>query len=189
MEKNIGRLFTVLVLVCFLSSGCSRKKTTMESTGAGQTIKDFSIEFFGDSFKANLKGEAAEKKSSDSDASVAKPSLEINSKNFVVQINTGPKGSGEVFLDSSTQNIEKIVIKNNITVVQKNPETSQVNFTAKCDQLTYIEKDETVIMEGSPELVQGLNKYKADKIVYNLNENRLKFEGNVQIFFKKGSVN
>lgn len=185
MGKNTEKIFVVLVLICFLIFGCGRKKTEIESADTGQSLKYFSMEFFGDSFKANLKGEAAEKKSSGSNASVTKPSLEVNSKNFVLQIKTGSKGTGDVILDPSTQNIIRIVLKGSITIDQKNPEGTQTNFTANCGLLTYIEKEETVIMEESPELIQGSNRYRADKIIYNLGENRLRFDGNVQIFFKK----
>ncbi len=185
MGKNIGKLLAFLALACFLMSGCGRRKTEIESGDGSQSLKNFSMEFFGDSFKASLKGEAAEKKPSDMNASVARPSFEISSKSFILQIKTGSNGTGEVFLDPATQNITKIVIKNSITIVQKNPDSSQTNFTASCGRLTYIEKEETVIMEETPELMQGSNRYRADRITYNLNENRLRFEGNVQISFKK----
>ncbi|HPP66823.1 MAG TPA: LptA/OstA family protein [bacterium] len=185
MGENLKKLFTVLMLVCLVGSGCGRKKTTIESQDTGQSMKNFSMEFFGDSFKANLKGEAAEKQSSNNQASVTKPSLEIKSKNFIVEIKTGSKGTGDVFLDSETQNVIRVVITNDITIIQKNPDSLQVNFSATCGRLTYFEKEQIVMMEESPVLKQGVNEYKADKIVYNLNENRLRFEGNVRIFFKK----
>ncbi|MCM8758544.1 MAG: hypothetical protein NC906_02060 [Candidatus Omnitrophica bacterium] len=186
MGKSIGKLILVFVLACLLVSGCGKKKSVGKLHPTGQLLKDFTMEVFGDTFKLTITGIAAEKKSSESQASVSGPTLEIKSKNFIVEIKTGPKGTGEVFLDPETQGITRIIIQNNVNISQKNPETGQINFSANCDKLTYLEKEEIVIMEGSPKVQQGENIYRADRIIYSFRENRLRFEGNVQVNFRKG---
>ncbi len=128
MGKSTGRFVLILGLICLLISGCVRKKTSEEVQHPGQVLKNFTMEVFGDSFKLTLTGFAAEKKASESQASVSKPGIEIKGKNFILEIKTGAKGKGEVFLDPDTQDIKKIVIQNGVNIIQKNPETGQINF-------------------------------------------------------------
>ncbi|MCM8805761.1 MAG: LptA/OstA family protein [Candidatus Omnitrophica bacterium] len=189
MGKIYGKLFVIFVIVCFIlmMQGCGRKKTTAEIQQITQELKNFKMEFFDNSFRTTLTGIAAEKNPSNSQASVSRPSIEIKSKNFIMEIKTGAKGTGEVFLDPSTQAVIKIVIQGGVTIVQKNPETSQVNFSASCEKLTYMEKEDIVVMEGSPQVIQGQNQYSANRITYNMKENKLNFEGNVQVRFKRES--
>ncbi|MCX7705578.1 MAG: hypothetical protein N2115_04890 [bacterium] len=189
MGKNTATFVLILILVFSVISGCGRKRTTEEVQQTGQVLKNFSMEFFGDSFSFTLTGLAAEKKTSESQASVSRPGIEIKGKNFVIEIKTGAKGIAEIFLVPETQNISRIVMQNNINIVQRNLETGQINFSASCEKLTYLEKEDTIIMEGSPKVQQGENFYSADRIIYSFKENRLKFEGNVQVSFKKGMVN
>lgn len=186
MGKSTGKLILISVLIFSLLSGCGRKKIVDEVQQTGKILKNFTMEIFGESFSLTITGFAAEKKDSESQASISKPAIEIKSKNFVIEIKTGTKGSGEVFLDAETQNVNKIIIQNGVNILQKNPVTGQINFAATCDKLTYVEKEDTVIMEGSPKVQQGENLYAADRIVYSFKENRLRFEGNVQVNFKKG---
>ncbi len=186
MAKSAGKVITILMVFLIMMSGCTRKKPSLETQESGQILKNFTLEFFDNSFKITLVGLAAEKKQ-DSHTAVSQPAIEIKSKNFILDIKTGSKGTGELFLDPSTQAITKIVIQNDIMIIQKNPENSQINFSATCEKLTYIEKDDTVIMEGSPQVNQGANFYSADRIIYTFKENKLRFEGNVQVRFKKSS--
>lgn len=185
MEKNTKRIFTVIMIVCLIFSGCGRKKTVEQVQDTRQILKNFTIEFFDSTFKGTLKGLAAEKNTDNSRATVSKPSIEIKSKNYIIEIKTGSTGTGELFLEPETQNVKKIVIQNKVSIVQKNPETSQINFSAGCEHLTYLEAEDTIIMEGSPWVMQGSNKYSADRISYSFKENKLRFEGNVQAHFKK----
>lgn len=187
MGKSAGKFVLITLLVCSLISGCGRKRNTEEIQQPGQMMKNFKMEFFGDSFNFTLSGMAAEKKGSETRASVSSPSVEIKSKDFILEVKTGIKGTGEVFLEPETQKIEKIVIRNGVNIVQKNTETNQINFSATCETLTYLEKENILVMEGSPKVQQGENQYSADRIVYSYKENRLRFEGNVQVNFKKGA--
>jgi len=184
MAKSAGKIVGILAVVLLMISGCTRKKPTLETQETGQILKNFKLEFFDSSFKITLEGLAAEKKQ-DSHTAVSQPAIEIKSKNFILEIRTGSKGTGELFLDPSTQAVMKIVIQNNVMITQKNPENSQTNFSATCEKLTYIEKDDTVVMEGFPQVIQGPNLYSADRITYTFKENKLRFEGNVQVRFKK----
>ncbi|MCM8764525.1 MAG: LptA/OstA family protein, partial [Candidatus Omnitrophica bacterium] len=110
---------------------------------------------------------------------------EIKSRNFIVEIKTGDTGAGEIFLDPETQDIKKIVIQNHVSIIQRISETNQINFSAICERLTYLEKEGTIIMDGSPVVTQGTNQYGADRITYSFKENKLKFDGNVKVRFNK----
>ncbi len=189
MGRVSDKIIGITIILFLLISGCGRKKTAQKIEKPEQTLKNFTMEFFDSSFKVTLTGEAAEKNPAGTQAQVSKPAIEIKSKNFNIEIKTAAKGSGELFLDPDTQSVTKIVIQNNVSIVQRNPETNQVNFSAGCERLTYLEKEDTIIMDGSPWVIQGTNHYNADRIIYSFKENKLRFEGNVQIRFKRAGSN
>lgn len=185
MGKNTKKILAITMIVCLILSGCGRKKSTQQVQHTSQILKNFTIEFFDNTLKITLMGFAAEKDTTNSRATISKPSIEIKGKNYIIEIKTGSTGTGELFLDPETQNVKKIVIQNKVSIVQKNPETSQINFSAGCERLIYHEAEDTIILEGSPWVIQGTNKYSADHITYSFKENKLRFEGNVQVYFKK----
>ncbi|MCM8788894.1 MAG: LptA/OstA family protein [Candidatus Omnitrophica bacterium] len=185
MGKNSGKIITITLIIFMVMSGCGRKKSTEEVRETGQVLRNFTMQFFDTSFSITLTGLAAEKNSANTQASVSKPAIEIRSKNFIVEIKTGTRGTGEVFLDPETQDVIKIVIQNNVSIIQRIPETNQVNFSASCERLTYLEKEDTIIMDGSPIVTQGTSHYSADRITYSFKENKLKFDGNVKVLFNK----
>ncbi|MGC8805226.1 MAG: hypothetical protein ACP5QD_04755, partial [Candidatus Ratteibacteria bacterium] len=104
MAKSAGKVITILAIFLLTMSGCARKKPSLETQESGQILKNFTLEFFDSSFKITLMGLAAEKKQ-DSHTSVSQPAIEIKNKNFILDIKTGSKGTGELFLDPSTQAI------------------------------------------------------------------------------------
>jgi len=160
------------------------QETNSGNSGNGTNFEEFQTGIFRQ-FVQNYPGRTCSGKKAGLAYSSFTPAIEIKSKNFILEIRTGSKGTGELFLDPSTQAVMKIVIQNNVMITQKNPENSQTNFSATCEKLTYIEKDDTVVMEGSPQVIQGSNLYSADRITYTFKENKLRFEGNVQVRFKK----
>ncbi|MCM8824568.1 MAG: LptA/OstA family protein [Candidatus Omnitrophica bacterium] len=185
MGRNTRKIIAIAAIIIIGLSGCGKKKTTEKMRETGQVLKNFTMRFFDSSLSITLTGLAAEKNSDGTQATVSKPAVEIKSKNFIVEIKTGARGTGEVFLDPETQDVVKIVIQNGVSIIQKIPETNQINFSANSERLIYLAKEDTLIMDGMPVVTQGTNQYSADRITYSFKENKLKFDGNVKVHFKK----
>ncbi len=169
----------------FLASSCGKKKNTTEIEQPDRFLRNFSMEFKEGTFTVVLKGEAAEKNSASTQTTVTRPQFDIKGRNFIIEVKTDSRSTGELFLEPETQAVSRIVIQKGVNIIQRNPSTGQINFSAGCEKLTYTSAQDTIVMEGSPWINQGANQYRAEKIVYYLKENRLRFEGNVQIFFKR----
>ncbi|MDL2285115.1 organic solvent tolerance protein OstA [Desulfovibrio sp. OttesenSCG-928-F07] len=54
---------------------------------------------------------------------------------------------------------------------------------ATCNKATYTVSSETLLMEGSPELREGNNKIRGDKMIFYLRENRNEVQGRVEVDF------
>jgi lipopolysaccharide assembly outer membrane protein LptD (OstA) len=186
MEKTPERVLLIFICCFLVVSGCARKPSGQQlQQQSSQEMRNFRTEFIGEALKVVLVGESAEKDRNASKASVTKPGLDIATENFRLELTTDAHGTGEVFLNEKTQNVEKVVIEGNITIVQKNPKNLQTNFLATCRKATYFREKQIMVFEGEPEIRQGANRYRADRINYSFSDNRLTFEGNVRVSFEK----
>ncbi len=186
MAKNFRNLFIIFLTLVTLS-GCVRKKNHAPQSNNQPLLKKFKIDYIGENRDISIVGNKAMAETTNR-TSVSVPGLAISTKNIIIRITTTSNGTGEIFLDPKTQQPSKIIIEaDRVTINQENLKTQNMNFTATCKKLTYIKSSSQLILSGNPEILQGINKYQADQIIYDINNNKITFEGNVKIYYMEKS--
>lgn len=187
MGKNFKKLFIIFLVLIGLS-GCVKKKSKTPQSNNQPLLKNFKIDYIGENKEISIVGSKAMAENTNQ-TSVSSPDIAISTSNVIVQISTTSDGNGEIFLDPKTQQPTKIIIQaEKVTIKQENLKTKNMNFTATCKKLTYLKSASQLILEGNPEILQGQNKYQANQILYDINNNKITFEGNVKIYYvEKGS--
>jgi lipopolysaccharide export system protein LptA len=179
MGKNSRAIQYIIVLLC-LVVGCAKKEAPhLEESSA--MLEKFRIESLAGKVALVVTGESAEQENAGAKTVVKKPDLKISSKNSLIDITTDKTGKGELLLDPSTRKISDILLEGTIRITQKPEEGAPPSFIATCTKLIYRQNKEILIMEGSPEIVQAGNRYRADRILYDMRSGKLAFEGNVRV--------
>ncbi|MCL5674339.1 MAG: hypothetical protein M1501_01170 [Candidatus Omnitrophica bacterium] len=186
MGKNIKKLLIIFLTLISLS-GCVKKKAKVPQSNNQPLLKKFTIDYIGSNKEISIIGSKAMAENTNQ-TSVSNPNLAISTKNIVVRISTTSNGQGQIFLNPKTQQPDRIIIQGDrVTINQENLKTKNMNFTAFCKKLTYIKSSSLLILDGNPEIFQGQNKYQANRISYDINNNKITFEGNVKIFYVEKS--
>ena len=70
-----------------------------------------------------------------------------------------------LFIGGETEEIEKIVARGNVRMVQENRE-------ATCHEATYYHREGTVVLEGEPVVREGDNRVSGKRIIYYIDEQK-----------------
>ena len=70
-----------------------------------------------------------------------------------------------LFIDEKVNEIEKIVARGNVRMVQENRE-------ATCHEATYYHREGTVVLEGEPVVREGDNRVSGKRIIYYIDEQK-----------------
>ena len=179
MGRHLKKVFCIL-FVMFITYGCSSKKENPQGKTDQTNIKEFTFRQFAEKMSFTLTGESAEI-SEKNNTSVKKPSLSLKTATENIEITTGKEGKGEFDFVPETRKINKIVFTGNVKILYKESSTGKITMQGTCKKLTYLEADRMLIMEGSPFLESGSNKFSGDIIYYNFDDNTLKIEGSVNV--------
>jgi len=179
MERHIKKVFCLLIMI-FLTYGCSSGKVDEEEAKYEESIKGFTLRQFAEKTSFVLTGESAET-SGESGTSVKNPSLSLKTPHDTIEIKTGKDGKGNFVFLAETRRINKVEFTGEIKILYREISTGKITMEGTCKKLTYIEKDKMLIMEGSPVLKSDKNIFSGDTIYYNLGENTLEIEGNVNV--------
>lgn len=80
----------------------------------------------------------------------------------------------EVYFDKETNDIDQIYCKGDVKIHHQ-------DRTSHSDEAVYETKEQKIILTGNPEILQGLDRYRAEKITIFTAENRVIFEPSAQL--------
>ncbi len=179
MGRNPAKIL-VIVMICLLAQGCSRKKEPGDSADRQQEeITGFSFrQFAGDRMSFTLEGESAEV-SSGGRTTIAAPELSFSTDTEIIEINTGKEGKGEVKIVPDEKKVTAVVITGNVKIVYRDIKTGAVTMEGACKKLTYQDGEKTLVMEGDPLIKRGKSVFSGDTVIYRFDKNTLEIKGNV----------
>ncbi len=186
MERNFAKIL-ILTVTIFLVNGCSKKNEPADLDMSNTEIKQFSLkQFASNKISFTLKGESAEI-SSGGETSVRSPQLSFSTSKEIIEINTGKEGKGEIKIVPDEKKLTTIVITGNVKIVYRDIETGVVTMEGYCQKLTYYDEQKRLVMEGSPYVTKGKNRFSGDMIFYEFEKNTIEVKGNIdaQIYTEK----
>lgn len=183
MEKNIERKiwFIIFIFFLFIFASCEKKKNQTYFPKLQEKITEFSVKQFSTKdYFFTLKAESAENISSDS-TKISSPSLSLQTKSEIIQVNTDKEGKGEIKINPETKKISEIIITGKIKILYKDKKDGTILMEINCGKAKYIDEKREMIFEEKPQVKRAQNLFSGDIIFYNIDKNTIEIKGNVNV--------
>lgn len=197
MERNYKKIpsssgkVILLILIFLIIQGCQKKETELLPKTHEEKLSKFSFEQLSDKIHLEIKGESAEISPDRKKSFIKEPFFSLSSKEETIEISTDSEGKAEITIDPESQQIQEVLLKGEIDILQKDIKNNKVLMNAHCKKLTYVESEKLFTMEGNPVIKRNKSSFSGEKILYYWDKNKIEIKGkvNVLIYPEKSSAN